>query len=49
MALFANLEGKGMEGKAKNEETSERSREVLEGRSLESYFFFIRELKNCIG
>jgi hypothetical protein len=40
-ALFASLEGKRMEGKTKNEETSERSKEVWEGRSLEGYFFFI--------
>jgi hypothetical protein len=50
------LEGKGREGKTKKEETSGRSREVWEGRSLEGYFFFITqkppnlgELKNCIG
>jgi hypothetical protein len=49
------LEGKGREGKTKKEETSGRIREVWEGRSLKSYFFFItqkppnlRELKNCI-
>jgi hypothetical protein len=50
------LEGKGRKEKAKKEETSERSREIREGKSLESYFFFITqkppnfgELKNCIG
>jgi DNA helicase HerA-like ATPase len=40
----------------KKEETSGSNREVLEGRSLEGYFFFITqnppnlmELENCIG
>jgi hypothetical protein len=37
------LEGKGMEGKTKKEETSGRSREIYEGRSLEGYFFFITQ------
>ena len=53
--MFASLEGKGREGKTKKEETSGRSREVWEGRSLNDYFFFITqkppnlgELKNCI-
>jgi hypothetical protein len=47
---------RGRERKTKKEETSERSREVWEERSLEGYFFFITqkppnlvELKNCIG
>jgi hypothetical protein len=51
-----SLEGRGREGKTKKEETSERSREVWEERSLEGDFFFITrkplnlgELKNCIG
>jgi hypothetical protein len=49
------LEGKGMEEKTKNEETSGRSREVWEERSLKGCFFFItqkppnlEQLKNCI-
>jgi hypothetical protein len=42
-ALFASLEGKGREEKAKKEETSERSREVWEEMSLEGYFFFITQ------
>jgi hypothetical protein len=47
---------RGGEDFVKKEETSGRNREVWEGRSLESYFFFItqkppnlEELKNCIG
>jgi hypothetical protein len=43
------LEGKGREGKAKKEETSGRSREVWEGKSLKGYFFFITQKPPNLG
>jgi hypothetical protein len=50
------LEWRGGNDFEKKEETNGRNIEVWEGRSLESYFFFIIqnppnlvELKNCIG
>jgi hypothetical protein len=48
-ALFASLEGKRREWKTKKEETSGRSREVWEGRSLKGYFFFITQNPPNLG
>jgi hypothetical protein len=43
------LEEKGRKGKAKKKETSGRSREIWEGRSLKGYFFFITQNPSIWG